>query len=90
MTSEHGVTSSMQYYARKYPKYRLTEIFVRRWKNQYCSTFKNPKQSSTEVIEDTSDTAEDCNETTEGSTKQIQRMKTGRPLLIEAELDAQV
>ena len=71
---EHGVTSSMQYYARKYPKYRLTETSVRRWKNQYHSTFKKPKQSSNKATEDASDTAEDLDDTAEGSTKQIQEL----------------
>ena len=54
---------------------------------------QKPVQSSTKATEYTSDTAEDPDETAEGSTKQIQelpRLKTGRLLLIGAELDAQV
>ena len=87
----HGVSTSLRYYAKKYPRLPLTETSVRRFKNLYkdavkkkLDEVKKAQASSAQDTTDNPDSLPDC------VVHELPRMKSGRPLLLRDELDGQV
>jgi hypothetical protein len=72
--AEHGVTATIRYYSRKYPKRPgLKESSVRTWKNKYTAEIARKRRAG-EVTEVT----------------ELSQKKRGRPLLLGFELDRRV
>ena len=78
--AEHGVTSTIRYYAQKFPDLALKEASVRRLKNIYQASLKLGNAPVTDK------------QNSQGSSdvKEFPPKKTGRPLLLGEELDQQV
>lgn len=81
--AEHGVTASVGYFAKKYPKLPLKETTMWRLKNLYQSALKSGKSESSRI---SSEDLEDLSKEVE----ELPCKKTGRLLLIGNELDTQV
>ena len=81
--AEHGVTASIRYFAKKYPKLPLKETTVRRLRNLYQSALKSRKSES-------SRTSSVDHEDPSKEVEELSHKKMGRPLLIGDELDTQV
>ena len=96
-TAEHGVTATLRYYAEKYLKLPLKETTARRLKDLYKDTLKpkakskkaKPKDEGSDVASENSD-EEPTKETEPEEVKELPRKKTGRPLLLGADIDTQV
>ena len=95
--AEHGVTDSIRYFAGKYPKLKLKEPSVRRFKNLYKDLSGDPDQqgatitTSDEAGETDGDGDEDAKPKPKPEPiKELPRKKQGRPLLLPDELDHQV
>ena len=79
----------MRYFAKKYPDLPvLKETTVRRLKNLYKSNLLQPVPPKKPETDDSDE--EDTKATTSNKVEELPRKKTGRPLLIGEELDAQV
>ena len=76
--AEHGVTSALKYFLKKYPQLPLKETTVRRLKNLYQLEAKRVSKNGCSF----EDPLAEVNE--------LSRKKTGRPLLLGKDLDAQV
>ena len=88
--AEHGTTNTIRYFTKKYPDLpELKETTVRRLKNLYKSNLLQPVQQK-EPETDNSDEEEDAKVVILNEVEELPRKKTGRPLLIGEELDAQV
>ena len=74
--AERGVTASIRYFAKKYPKLPLKETSVRRFKNLYIGKVKLQGASS--------------EASSNHKVQELPRMREGRPLLLPDELDYQV
>ena len=70
--SEHGVTSTLQYYSKHFPDLPLKETSVRRLKNEYRAGVKRPWPRGDTSIED--------------AVPELPSKKTGRPLLLGNDL----
>jgi len=89
-----GITATLRYYADKYKDVPLTETTVRRLKGLYKDMLKpkakSKKAKDTKTLEDqTGDESENSDKEVE-EVEELPRKKTGRPLLLGAELDTQV
>jgi len=88
--AEHGTTNTMRYFAKKYPDLpELKETTARRLKNPFKSNLLQPVQQK-ESETDNSDEEEDAKAVISNKVEELPHKKTGRPLLIGEELDAQV
>ena len=76
--AEHGVTSSLRYFSKKYPQLPLKETTVRRLKNLYRLETKRASKNPSSLEEPL------------GEVHELSRKKTGRPLLLGKDLDTQV
>ena len=87
--AEYGSTNAMRYFEKTYPNFpQLKETTVRRLKGLYTANLLQPAPPKKP---DTDDSDEDEDAKAMSSTvKELPRKKTGRPLLIGEELDAQV
>ena len=87
--AEYGVTNTMRYFAKKYPDLPvLKETTVKRLKNLYKSKLLQPVPPEKPETNDSDE--EDTKATTSNKVEELPSKKTGRPLLIGEELDAQV
>ena len=75
--AEHGVTSSLRYFLKKYPKLLLKETTVRRLKNLYQLETKRASKNCSSLEEPS-------------GVHELSHKKTGRPLLLGNDLDGQV
>ena len=76
--AEHGVTSAIKYFLKKYPQLLLKETTVRRLKNLYQLEAKRVSKNGSSFEDPLAEVYE------------LSRKKTGRPLLLGKDLDAQV
>ena len=90
---EHNTMVSLRYYAEKYPKLKLTEPSVRRFKNLYKELSGNPDQQWASYKSDDAnvDNDEDAKlKVKPEPVKELPRKKQGRPFLLPDELDHEV
>ena len=88
--AEYGATNTMRYFAKKFPDLpELKETTVRRLKNLYKLQPAPPKKPDTDVSTGDSDEHEDA-KAMSSKVKELPRKKTGQPLIVGEELDAQM
>ena len=74
--AEHGVTTTLHYYSRRFSEFPLKETSVKRLKSEYLTSLKKPgDNASSSGVEEI---------------KELHCKKTGKPLLLSEELDKQV
>ena len=83
--AEHGIAASIRYFEKKYPDLQLKETTVRRLKNLYRSELRNKLHSG-----GTDGSGEDNPGAMVEEIPTLPLKKTGRPLIIGAELDRQI
>ena len=69
--AEHGVTSSICYFSKKYPNFDLKETTIRRFKNEYLAEIKRRR----------------CEETACEAVTELPMKKRGCPTLLMKELE---
>ena len=72
--SEHGVTSSMRHFSKKYPEFELKETTVRRFKNEYLAEMRKRRHE----------------ETPGEAITELPSKKRGRPTLLVKELEERI
>ena len=72
--TEHGVTSSIRYFNKKYPEFDLRETTVRRFKNEYLTEMKKRRREETALE----------------AVTELPSKKRGRPTLLAKELEDEV
>ena len=90
--AEHGVTTTLCYYTRKYRDLPLTETSTRRFKDlnkDHCREQSKPRQASADG-NNADPSAGPSEEAHHEEVKELPRKKQGRPLLLPDALDHQV